>query len=533
MNKLSLMAISVVLSLNVSAQTLVPAQAYEHTFNLPNVTMSEDISCHAFKNPTNTAWGDVDVYLAGWGNGPVAEVTVQFTKPGEPSNVLHSEILPYQTGFNIAVGAIYNSNTGTMQVLVAYENDGFKVDIYDITTSPTNPLKFIDTKELTNDPHVNFGRRRIRMDSHIDRAVIIWDHPGVGIQVIGCDQGNWGNVLDVHDTYGRIGPDVALTEMNGVPYVRMVYYRPPAAPYIGQVISTSLDFNTVMSASNLIYPFGGGGFGFGTMSTILNPHLVIDTRDYDDYENWAFVCTFYNLPGVFVGYRYDDGTSSVQSGLWVNSGALGNANVWGQYNVSSPSLHYGGGPGGADQIMVGWYASNGSYNGYMGLQMKPDASGLISDPDYLEFTNATSPVYSLSGIAFCKEDKKLAPDYLYTVYYNRQNTSGGYDLHHAFHKWNNTVFKEEQQLTIESPLSNAYPNPFKSYISKSVNVPEDGHLKVNLADVTGKIVAQYNQQVKKGNQTIQIADLDQILSGTYYLSTFFNNGRIQTEVIVK
>ncbi len=525
------MVILALLSFNVNAQILVPAQAIEYTFNAPGVTRSEDVSCHAFTNPTNTAWGQVDVYLAGWGNGPDGQVTVQFTKPSLPANVVHSEILPYTTGYNIAVGAIYNSNSSTMQVLVAYELDGFKLDIYDITSSPTTPLKFVGTMELTNEPDVNFGRRRIRMDSHIDRAVVIWDHPNSGLQVIGCDQGNWGNILDISNTPEGISPDVALTVANDVPYVRFVYYNPPVGPYVGQVISTTLDFTDVMTATNLVHPFGGGGFGFGQGLNALKPHLVIDARDYDDYENWAYICTFENWPGVFVGYNYEDAGTNVFSGITVNGGGIFNTMLW-NYNVASPSLHYGGGPDGPDQIMVGWYASNGSYNGYVGLAMTPDCTGLISQADYLEFANAKSPIYSLSGLAFSKEDKKLAPNYLYAVYYNRQSTSSNYELHHAFHKWGATVFKNEAKMAIESK-SSTFPNPFNSYISKNINVTQDGNLNIRLTDVTGKAVAQYNQKVIKGNQTIHMNDLEQVIPGTYYLSTFLNNERIQTEVIVK
>lgn len=532
MNRFILLIVLIIFSRHINAQILVPAQAYEHTFNSPGVTMSEDVSCHAFTNPTNTAWGQVDVYLAGWGNGPDGQVTVQFTKPSLPDNVVYSEILPYNTGYNIAVGAIYNSNTSTMQVLVAYELDGFKLDIYDITSSPTNPLKFISTKDLTNEPNVNFGRHRIRMDSHIDRAAVIWDHPNGSLQIIGCDQGNWGNVLDINiPVPDPRGADLAITEANGVPLIRMVYYYPPFSVYAPGIVSTTLDFTDVMTAMNLVHPFGGAGYAFGPGPGHFKPHLVIDSRDYDDYENWAFACTFDNWPGVFVGYNYEDAGTNYHSGIWVNGGGIFNTMLW-NYNVASPSLHYGGGPDGADQIMVGWYASNGSYNGYIGLAMTPDATGLVSQPDYLEFTNATSPVLSLSGLAFSKEDKKLAPHYLYSVYYNRQSTSSYYDLHHAFHKWGSTVFKNEAKMAIESK-SNTFPNPFNSYISKTINVMQDGNLNIRLTDVTGKVVAQYNQSVLKGNQTIHMKDLEKVIPGTYYLSTFINNERIQTEVIVK
>ncbi|MNX90232.1 hypothetical protein D3C86_1222750 [compost metagenome] len=287
-----------------------------------------------------------------------------------------------------------------------------------------------------------------------------------------------------------------------------------------------------MTASNFATPFGGSNYYTGATTNYWGyPNLVIDSKDYADHENWAFVGTYPAVSLLYISYHFDNGYNPPSNGIMaVNSGLLGNASLGG-FTTVSPSIHFGGGPYGPDQIMMGWYASNSTYHGYMGLSMKTDYSGLVSAPDYLEFTNATSPNQTISGLAFSKEDKQLAPDYLYTVYYNRQGTSGVYELHHAFHKWDNTAFKKEMDVKVSTGTT--YPNPFSNEIHTTIMASENGFVSLQLVDITGRMVSQKKFSAQKGQNAFIIEGLQNVIPGTYFLNTTVNGKNVNTQVVVK
>ncbi|MBL7705088.1 MAG: T9SS type A sorting domain-containing protein [Taibaiella sp.] len=533
---LSLLAMSG--SYFAAAQTFVPPVAHEQAYNNWDIYQSKDISCFSFQDRiTNTAWGDVDVYLAAFGSG-FGEVTVQFTSPADPTNVLYHGNLSglqgnynYQDGSYLQVGAVYNESTGRVQVLVAYQWAGFKVDIFDITNSSTDPVVYNSTINLTNQT-LSFFDHRIRMDSDskdLSRVAIVWDNPTVGLQTIGCEYGNWGNIMDIDNTYGAVGPDIALSHTTTPEhYLHYVYHDAS-----GTVISKS-----IMAFADLMDPFATmvtpSVEDINFLSTPVNSNLVIDSKDEDDSKSWAYTYTDQNASEVFVRL-VENNSGTPPTTVGVNTGALGNASINSQYNAYSPSLNYGSRGAKEDEITVGWYNTDGSYNGYIGLIMSPDGSALISDADYLEmpnaFTAAPYPNTASSGIAFSKADADhTANRHLYTVYYDRV-TSYSDQLHHAYHLRGFTAFKENKKM--EPARLTIYPNPFSDVLNTAVTLKEAGSVRLDLIDIAGRVVKQQEFKAETGTYPVQMSGLGTIVPGTYFLKTSIAGKSINTQTVIK
>jgi len=524
------------------AQIFVPPVAHEQVFNNWHENYSGDISCFSFNDriTNNPDWGEVDVYLAAFGFG-FGEVTVQFTKPGDPTSVVYKGNLTglqgnpnYQDASFLQVGAVYNDNTGTIQVLVAYQWAGFKVDIFDIVPSNTDPVVYNSTIDLTNQT-LAFFDHRIRMDSDskdLSRVAIVWDNPiAGGLQTIGCEYGNWGNIMNMTGTGGASIPDIALSRTTSPDYyLHYVHYN--AA---GMAITKSvMAFDDLMDLSTTnVTP---SVEDVNLLSSPLNANLVIDSKDEDDSKSWAYTYTDQNALEVFVRL-IENNSATPPTTVSVNTGVLGNASIYGQYNVYSPSLNYGSRGSQEDEITVGWYNTNNmTRNAYIGLIMTPDGTGLISDADYLQMPNAaTASPYtnvSKSGIAFSKGDADhTANRHVYTVYYDYDNSVSSDILHHAYHLRGLTVFKEEKKLDLSS--SKIYPNPFSDVLNTSVNLKEAGTVRLDLLDITGRVVEQQETKAEKGTYTVQMGGLNHIFPGTYFLKTSIAGKMVNIKSVIK
>lgn len=523
------------------AQTFVPPSAYEFTYNGPYAQYSGDISAFAFNNRLgNTAWGEVDVYLAGRGFG-VSEVSVQFTAPNDPTNILYQGYFRYDDASYFQVGAVYNESTGTMQILVAYQWAGFHIDIYDITTSATDPVVLNSTITLVPWAfNTDYFYNRIRMDSHsldLNKVAIVWDNPYIGLQAIACEAGHWGNILNIGNTTGESGPDIAFTQnATANPEVNIVHHNASGTA----ITTSSIDFNTLMTATGTVYP---SIEDVNNITVPIQSNLVLDGPDLTDGAHvWAYTYTDQNNQEVFVRHM-NDNFSPTANTISVNSGVLGNASISGQYNAFSPSLHYGNNYAGiGENIVVGWYNTDGIYNGYIALKMSTDpyAPTLVSDPDYLELPNAMTPGspypiinnYRQPGIAFSKGDVGYTPRHLYAAYYDVDNASGLHQLHHAFHDWGMTTFKKEIELNIGQEAE-VYPNPFTDVLNASVTLEEKGTVRLELTDVTGRIVAWQETEAEKGTYPVQLSGLQSIVSGTYFMSTSVDGKKVNTRMVVK
>ncbi len=524
------------------AQTFIHPVAHEQVYSNWPISYSGDISCFSFRDRTNnTAWGEVDVYLAAFGFG-YGEVTVQFTKPGDPTNVVYKGNLTglqanpnYQDASYLQVGAVYNESTGTIQVLVAYQWAGFKVDIFDITPSATDPVVYNTTIDLSIQT-LSLFNHRIRMDSDskdLSRVAIVWDNPlAGGLQTIGCKSGNWGNIMYMNGTAGAAGPDIALSHTShSAPYLHYVYHDASGTAITKSVI----DFDELMLPLPAI-SVTPSVEDVNLLTTALNSNLVIDSKDQDDSRNWAYTYTDQNASEVFVRL-VDNNAGTPPTTVSVNSGILGNTSIVGLYNVYSPSLNYGSrGVSQEDEITVGWYSTDNNRNGYIGLIMSPDGSSLISDFDYLEMPNAFTPNpypnTGKSGIAFSKAGAGHTADrHLYTVYYDYDNSLSWDILHHAYHRKGLTIFNEEKKLDLSA--AKIYPNPFSDVINTSVTLKEAGTVRLDLLDVAGRVVKQQEIKAEKGTYPVQLSELGTIVPGTYFLKTSIAGKAVNTRTVIK
>lgn len=83
-----------------------------------------------------------------------------------------------------------------------------------------------------------------------------------------------------------------------------------------------------------------------------------------------------------------------------------------------------------------------------------------------------------------------------------------------------------------SPVIHVTPNPFTGFIKVTVQMPEAAQLTLTLSDVTGKTLKTGRLSVSKGETTIPVTGVDQLVQGIYLLSVKYN-GRVYTYKLVK
>ena len=521
---------------------LVPSTATEFVHVNPVVARPASTSAYSLSSAlVNTSYGPLDMYLSGWNtpvNGATSEFLCKFTTPGSPSSIVFQDAFTYHDVADLEVGAIYNDATGRLNLLVAYYQLGIGhfLDIYDLENFPTTQITLTSSIQLSNS--TQYGR--IRMDFHrTDIGVVTWAYPGVGIQAIAGQNGNWSNVTTLDATAAEQGPDVALSHSGDI-YANFVYYNNTS----GTITKSLVDVNSLLASPGTITP-AIEDVNF-TSPNLWDFRAVIDCPDHYDVKNWAYTYADQSS-NIWVRYIDHHGAATYNT-VSVNSGILGNLPTAGLYEAYAPTLHYGTGAIGGEtgQIMVGWYTTDGNnLNGYIALEMKEDGAGLISDPDYLALPNAfTSSYYPYSGIAFSKGgDDGIVPPFLFTTYYDYNNTTNFYQLHYAFHKWSNTAFKgvkapecngsqPHPALAVATNID-IYPNPFRDAITASVSLTEAGLLQLDLTDITGRQVWQQEAALKKGTHRLQADKLESLPGGIYIFKAALNGKKIASQKIIK
>lgn len=518
------------------AQTYMAPNAPEFPYGDPNVANPMTVSSYSFRSwNTATAFGLVDVYLAAWANpepGAQSEVTWQFANPGTTGMITNGSI-PYFDVADLEVAAVQNFATGNTQILVAYYRNGAGhfLDIYDITSSPGTPVVYNSTMLLSGSS--NYGR--IRMDASsvgLTEVAIVWDYPGIGLQTMVGQAGSWSGVTDLAGTAGETGPDVAFNRTMGGTDVHYVYHD-----IAGTTITESIvPYLSLMGSPGSITP---AIEDINTIPVPIQSRLVLDCPDDYNVRNWAYTYTDQNLLEVFVRY-VDHNTTGMPDTKRTNAGFdLGNIPTYGQFKVFSPTLHYGygdiSGGGASNQINVAWYAA-GSFNGYIGLEMKADGSGLVGAGDYWMLPNASTPtpipnLPKVTSIAYSKGDLKYAPDYLYAAFHDYDPASGLFTLHHTFHKWADMVFKGTVDL--KAAEAGIYPNPFRDVLHTSITLEKQGVVKLELLDITGKVITQKRSSLEKGVHDLEINGLQAYAPGTYLLRTSLDGTAIGSKIVVK
>ena len=520
-----------------SAQFFNPATStFESTFPGSNkLGKPSSTSCYSMTN-VFTGFGNVDLFISGWSDGSSGDLVWRMSVPNNPSAMLAEDHFNYSGVTDMEVGFV-NDVSGTQLVLVAYYRNGVGhfMDIYKVTGSPSTPLAYSSTMMLSNS--TKYGR--IRMDSHKTYGVAVaWQYPGIGIQTIVGNSGSWSSPTTLLGTAKETGPDVAFSHSTGPLNVHYAYHDKGN----GTITESVIDWNVLLTSPPTYSPTIEDINSIPVTKEDLR--LVLDCPDHYNVENWAYTYTVdhSNISVRFIDYH----STGVPTTVDVNSGALGNAPTVGNYKSYAPALFYG--DGNTEQIIVGWYTTDGgAYNGYIGLQMKENGGGIVSAPDYSELMNAATGIFYPSplrpGVAFSKlSDWGLAPNTLYHTYYD---FNGAFDYHHGFFKWGSPVFKngnvyhpecgsEAAGLTAKNAgMINVYPNPFTDVVSTTFELQEAGTVKLQLLDLTGRIVAQTSSQAEKGTHRFSTGTLQQLAAGPYLLQVSLNGRNVGQQKVVK
>ena len=533
----------------VTAQPVfVPPNAAEYTFGDPSFAKAQNTSCYSLEASYSyfpaMGLGSVNLYVAGWNSNDITslqEVTVLLTDPNDPTNVLWKTSIPYTHVRDLQVGSIRNVTTNNTNIVVAYykEGSGHMLDVYELSPSPTNPYNLVDHKTLSNSP--TYGR--ISMTFHATyTGAVAWVNttPGEqGIQAMVYVNDTWSNKSSLANTTTKTGVDIAITQMvNTTGYPLHFVYSGG-----GFITESTVDMNTLATSPGIQTPHINDNNYVGTG---LISRLVLDCPDFSSgttpfSSSWAY--TYSDLMNIVV-HHYNPAVGAQT--VAVTSGMLGNSPldpIGGMIKVYSPAINYGGGALGSlpEEIMVTWYATDGiSTNGYMAVRMNTSGTAVTSTPDYLQLPNANTPSMPIgftSGIALSKMGPKSVRDYLYATYYDVNPTTGEYQLHHAFHKFTDMVFKGGktglQTERITGAKLNVSPNPFSDIVLTTVTLRKAGVLHLQLHDVTGRLVWQNTSTLTQGEHQVKTESLKGLTTGTYMLTATLDNQKVDTKMVVK
>jgi hypothetical protein len=127
----------------------------------------------------------------------------------------------------------------------------------------------------------------------------------------------------------------------------------------------------------------------------------------------------------------------------------------------------------------------------------------------------------------------------YTLEDNRAFTNAGADVLYYRLKmtdangefeYSKTAIVSNDRQAKDLPLT-AYPNPFSRevYISLSTLKAEQAHIKV--ADITGRLVIDYNVFVSEGENTLEISQAESLKSGVYFVVIETSDGARSAKLI--
>lgn len=528
-----------------SAIIWVPPMANQNIYPAPGGWVSRPVSTSNY-SITNipTAYGNVDLYLSAWSSPGNSEFVWRFATPGSDpgilANIIAQGTVPFSSITDLEVGYV-NVGGGNHEIYLAYYRNGVghRMDIYKLNAGLAAPA-FSSTMILSASPA--YGR--IRIDCHKTYGVaLVWQYPGVGIQTKVCNNGVWpaGVTTLCGTTANNFGPDVAFSHSSGPLNVHYVWQD----QVTGDITESVGDWTTLLTGP-AAYCATVEDVNPGVSTADLRP--VIDCPDHFNVENWAYTYTPDNA-NIFVRFiDYNSGTPPTT--VSVNSGALGNATTLGMYKVYSPCLYYGEAftGGGTDHIHVGFYITDGSaFNGYVGIQMNEKGSALISAPDYMRLPAAfTATRYPLRpGVSYSRiSDPGLSPNYMYATYYD---LSGSYRLHHAAHPWGAVAFKGGQPVVLhpecgqqQSTTANRVaaditvsPNPFTDRVSTTFALQEAGIVRLQLMDITGRIVAQTSSVADQGTHRFSTDQLSSLPAGAYFLHISLNDKPVGQQKVIK
>ncbi|WP_157977089.1 T9SS type A sorting domain-containing protein [Taibaiella helva] len=537
------------------AQVFIAPSAAEYTFGDPHVAPAQNTSCYALRAgyayfPDMTpAIGSAyaDLYVAGWNSKDIGgrhEVTVLLTEPDNPTNILWKTSIPYTGIQDLQVGSLRNPASNNTEIQVAYYEVGIghMLDVYKLDPSGAS---LASHTTLSHSP--TYGR--ISMDFHATYdCAIAWVNteagPNKGIQAKVYVNNAWSGISTLSGTANKTGVDIAITQINGPGGGYPLHFVYSGGGFITE---SSVDMSTLALTPGTVTPtvndnhYAGAG---------LASRLVLDCADFStstvaaNPSAWAYTYS----DGINVIVRNRNATLGAVNMAIVTSGMLGNSPLdpaGGVYQVFSPAINYGQGyPNGSpEEIMVTWYATDGAGdNGYMALRMNANGTAITSTSDYLRLPNANTPTMAhdfSSGIALSKTGPKSVGEFLYATYYDIDPVTGLYQLHHAFHKWSDVVFKPGNTTGVsagaatEMTTITTYPNPFSDALHTFVSLPQDGILSLELHDMAGRLAGEYKAPLTKGGHQVSMENVKKLAAGTYMLTAALDGKQIATKMVVK
>ncbi len=522
----------------VNAQVYQPPVANEFIFGNSNVKFPQTTSNHALAASASyfpsLGLGSVDLYVAGWNDpepGRLSEVTVILTPYGVSSPIWTNSIM-YSDVQDLEVASRRNPAFNETTILVAYYKTGAGHFLDEYRLVNGGPPVLIGQDQLS--ASTTYGR--IQMDFHaLWSGAVAWIDPSVNrIRTRVYENNAWSPTSTLNGTANKTDLDIALEVVETASGSNKELHF--AYSGSGFVTESFLNFNTLLTAPGTYTPSLNDNVSVG--STPIS-RLTLDCPGFSNMgSRWAY--TYSDVANVYVRFK-DPAIAPWAQSVSTTNGMLGNVAIAGSNKMFSPTINYdysSSSFGLPADLMIGWYTTDGGgLNKYIALKMDPTGSFVTSLGDYLDLPNAqtpTSPVPLYTGIALNKTDVKARSSFSYATYFDRDPVSGASQLHHAFHTWSDPAFRGLPSETETPDVSiNAYPNPFNNQFSVSLTAEQNSVVELLLTDMNGRTVAQTNNVVYKGQQQINMSQLNHLASGNYVLTVLMNQKKIATKKVTK
>lgn len=529
---------------SVQAQVFQAPLAYEFVYGSPGVKFPQTTSCHSMR--AGSAYFPVlglasaDLYVAAWTDpdpGMLSEVTVLITAPNDPTTILWNGSIPYTDVQGLEVGSIRNMSTNQTSVIVAYYRSGvgYFRDEYGIDAAG-NIFQIGSSTLLASSP--TYGR--IRMDFHsLWSGAVSWINTDPSVNAIQAqvyDNNTWSATNTFIGTADKKDMDLSLEHVD---IIGGSNFKELHLTYADDnfITESALDFQTLHSAPGFYTPTVNDNEFVGGLTI---SRINMDCPGFSiNGSRWAY--TYSDYSNVFVRYRDPAVAGGFPQTSVVTAGTPGNTPIAGLYKMFTPALNYefmSYSFGVPNDIMVTWYATDGvGFNRYIGTKID-QFGNLASAADYLDLPNASTPSYPnpfFCGIAMTRTDAKSPAPFSYTTYFDMDPGTGMYQLHHAFHKWNDPVFRglPVEEVAMSDNAISSYPNPFQDQLNLSVELKENSIVELQLTDISGRMVAQTNHALTQGKQQVKIEDLGQLAPGNYLLTILINQKKAGVQKVTK
>lgn len=82
-------------------------------------------------------------------------------------------------------------------------------------------------------------------------------------------------------------------------------------------------------------------------------------------------------------------------------------------------------------------------------------------------------------------------------------------------------------------LNSVSPNPFLNSVKIKLNTPKEVALVISLSDISGRKIKTLNYTTQKGDNTILLSELQNVLKGTYFMELMLGSQNIYRQLLIK